>query len=288
MRLRAVGSRIGPPAEKRVAGRAGRAGDDEPVGDERREVALVDRDVEADDPGQGSPGDDDVVEGDVDLGPVAARRGAQDPALEGHPVLERVLAGAQAIERPDEVAGLDLREEADLADVDPEQRDVDVGDGPGGPQERAVAAEDDEDVRPGQLAGEDLVVRRGRRPVVEAAHRRPAGGPLAQLEGGLDGRVVGEADAPDARRSSQPPRAARSPVTMSSAMPPDRVAPDSKVQQELPIALRTEDRRRDDVLRRQARRARQPRRRPRSSSDGRPDRGRRRPGPGPGPPRTAA
>ena len=63
---------------ERVAGRAGRAGDDQAVGDERREVRVVDRDVEPADAGQRAAGDDDVVEGDESLDgrPSAAGRGS--------------------------------------------------------------------------------------------------------------------------------------------------------------------------------------------------------------------
>ena len=68
---------------ERIAGRAGRAGDDEAVGDERREVRVVDGDIEPADAGERAAGDDDVVEGDearrsVRIGVAAA----QDPALE--------------------------------------------------------------------------------------------------------------------------------------------------------------------------------------------------------------
>ena len=51
-----------------------------------------------------------------------------------------------------ELARLGLRQEADLAEVDAEERDVDLGDGAGGAQERAVAAEHDERVGGRQLA----------------------------------------------------------------------------------------------------------------------------------------
>ena len=47
--------------------------------------------------------------------------------------------------------GLGLGQEADLAEVDAEDRDVDLGDRSGGAQERAVAAEHDEHVGVAQL-----------------------------------------------------------------------------------------------------------------------------------------
>ena len=80
---------------ERVAGRAGRAGDDEAVGDERREVGVVDRHVEPADAGQRAARDDDVVEGEVDSG-VERLAAAQDPALERHPLVDPVLAGHDA------------------------------------------------------------------------------------------------------------------------------------------------------------------------------------------------
>ena len=70
-----------------------------------------------------------------------------------------------------EVAGLGLREEPDLAEVDAEQRDVDLGDRAGGAQERAVAAEDDERVGRRQLAEQRVVVAGLGLPLVDAAHR---------------------------------------------------------------------------------------------------------------------
>ena len=53
---------------------------------------------------------------------------------------------------------LRLRQEADLAEVDAEDRDVHLGHGPGRAQERAVAAEDDEGVGRRQLAQERVQV----------------------------------------------------------------------------------------------------------------------------------
>jgi hypothetical protein len=93
-----------------------------------------------------------------------------------------------------EVAGLGLRQEADLAEVDPEQRDVDLGDGPGGAQERAVAAQDHEDIGPGQLAQEAVEVAGLGLPVLDVAHAAPADGPGGRSTVGLDRRVVREAD----------------------------------------------------------------------------------------------
>ena len=57
-----------------------------------------------------------------------------------------------------EVGRLGLGQEADLAEVDAEERDVDLGDGARGAQERAVAAEHDERVGRRQLARERVEV----------------------------------------------------------------------------------------------------------------------------------
>src|SRR5262249_46981312 len=92
---------------------------------------------------------------------------------------------------------LGLREEAHLAQVDPQQRHVDLDHGPGRAQERAVAAQDDEDVRRWQLVAEALEVRRLGRPLGDSTHLAPAPGSLAELDGGLARGVVGEADPAD-------------------------------------------------------------------------------------------
>src|SRR5207245_2780901 len=103
-----------------------------------------------------------------------------------------------------ELAGLDLREEADLAEVDPEERDVHLGHGPGGAEERPVAAEDDEGIRGCQLPAELFEVLGLRGPVLDAVHLAPAGRPLAEVHRRVAGRVVGEPDPPD-RHGSPPP-----------------------------------------------------------------------------------
>ena len=95
--------------------------------------------------------------------PANRRAVAQDRALEGHPRLEREPARQEQLEHLLEIRRLDLREEADLADVDPEQRHVVADHGPGGAKERPVAAQHHEHVRAGQLAMEGLAVRRRRR-----------------------------------------------------------------------------------------------------------------------------
>ena len=83
---------------ERIAGRAGRAGDDQAVGDERREVGVVDGDVEPADAGERAAGDDDVVEGDV-ARVVDRLAAAQDPALERHPLVDREVGPSTILAR---------------------------------------------------------------------------------------------------------------------------------------------------------------------------------------------
>ena len=130
---------------ERVAGRARRARDHEAVGDERGEVRRPDRDVEPADPGERAAGDDDVVERVVRRRRRASPAG-QDPGLERHPLVDRVLAGDEMGEHSLQLGRLRLRQESDLAEVDAEERHVDLDHGPGGAEERSVATEDDEDV----------------------------------------------------------------------------------------------------------------------------------------------
>ena len=63
-----------------------------------------------------------------------------------------------------ELVRLDLRQEADLAEVDAEQGHVDLGDGPRRPQERAVAAEDDQGASSRAARGRAPRAPRRRRP----------------------------------------------------------------------------------------------------------------------------
>ena len=79
-----------------------------------------------------------------------------------------VLAGCDPGQDRLELARLGLREEADLAEVDAEDRDVDLGDGADRAQERAVAAEDDEGVGRRQLAQQGVEVARRGLPLVDA------------------------------------------------------------------------------------------------------------------------
>ena len=119
---------------------------------------------------------------------------AQDPALERHPFVDPVLALGDQPEHGLEVVALGLRQEADLAEVDPEQRDVHFRDRARRPKERAVAPEDDEHVRRRELAKEGRRVARRRFPLPDSADLAPAGGAGTELDRGLDRGVVGKPD----------------------------------------------------------------------------------------------
>src|SRR6185436_612093 len=122
------------------------------------------------------------------------------PAFERPPRLDLVAALDKLAEHGLDVLRLDLRQEPDLADVDAEQRHVVLDDRVGGAQERPIAAEHDEDIGPWQFTMQGVVVRGGRRPLGEVVRLRPARGALAQLDGGIAGRVVGEPDATNGLR----------------------------------------------------------------------------------------
>ena len=111
---------------------------------------------------------------------------AQDAALEHHPLLDPVVAVGDPAEDRLEVVRLDLGQEADLAEVDAEQRHVDLGDG-------ASAARRNVPSPPSTTR--TSVVGSSRRSAsmspAGAAHcstprtLAPAGGPLAQLDAPL-------------------------------------------------------------------------------------------------------
>src|SRR6185503_14651983 len=125
---------------------------------------------------------------------------AKDPALQRHALVDPVLAADDHLEHGLEVTRLGLRQEADLAQVDPEKRYVHLRHRPGGPQERAVAAEHDEEVGRRQLAQERLHLAGRRLPLGDAANAAPARSARAELDRRLDRRVVREPDPRDGHR----------------------------------------------------------------------------------------
>ena len=168
---------------------------------------------------------------------------APDPALDDHALVERELARDDAFQDGLEVGGLRLREEADLAKVDAEDRDVDLGHGASGAQERPVAAEHDQRVGRRQLAQQRVHVAGRGLPVVDVAHAAPAGGARRKLDRGLLRGVVGEPDAGDLHVPvAAVASAMRSPM---SAQP----GPACEMDEEFAVALRSEDRRGDDRAR---------------------------------------
>ena len=182
---------------ERVARGAGRARDDEAVGDEGREVGVVDRDVEAADAGERAAGDHDVVEREVAaLVRSACRRAGSAPSspirssIVNRPatILARTSSSspASAFDRKPTLPRLMPRIGTSTSAT---ARD--------GAQERSVAAEHDERVGRRELADQRVDVAGLELPVVDAADLAPAGRAGAQLDGRLDRRVVGEADPRD-------------------------------------------------------------------------------------------
>ena len=139
------------------------------------------------------------------------RGAAPDAAFERHPFLEAVLAGNDRGQDGLHVARLGLRQEPDLAEVDADQRHVDLGDGHRRPQERSVATEHHQDVRRRQLLDEPGRVAGGQLPFADPADAAPARGARAELDRGIDRRVVGEADPGDGHQPAT--SAMRSPIS---------------------------------------------------------------------------
>src|SRR5690606_21614295 len=134
---------------ERVRGRAGRRRDDDAVAPEGRQRPAVDLDDDLDHALPVGLLDGRLVEGpareDVALG--CADRDLADAAL-----LDLVVAGPDALDGGAEVLALGLGEEPDVAEVDAEDGDVGAAGELGRAQDRAVAAEDDDD-----LGGSDAV-----------------------------------------------------------------------------------------------------------------------------------
>ena len=166
----------------------GGAGHDQPVRDVRREVRRPDVHLQAHDPGQRAARDHDVVERD-ERAPGRAAAGPVDRSAQRHPRLQPVRAGPDLLEQRLELVGLGLGQEADLAEVHADERDVDLGHGPGRAQERAVAAEHHEHLRPRQRADE---ARPGRpRRASRLSMPRTAHQPVARAESSTASSLVG-------------------------------------------------------------------------------------------------
>ena len=116
-------------------------------------------------------------------------RSPVDRPAQRHPVLEAEAALDDPTEQLLELVGLGLREEADLAEVDAHDRHLRLGDGAGGPQERAVAAEHDEDVDPRE--GAEQRRRVARRRIAQLSIPRTAHQPVARAESSTASSLVG-------------------------------------------------------------------------------------------------
>ena len=149
----------------------------EPVGHVGGEVRRPDLHVEVDHAGQRAAGDDHVVQREERARRGVAARAVDRPA-QGHPVLEAIPAAGDLLEQLLELVGFGLGQEPDLAEVDPDHRDLGLGHGARRPQERAVTAEDDQDFDCRQRREEDGRVAGGHGPALDAARgrttRRPA------------------------------------------------------------------------------------------------------------------
>jgi hypothetical protein len=117
-----------------------------------------------------------------------------DLRVQRHARLEREIAGDELTQDRLHAAGLDLGQEADLAQVDSQQRHIYFRDGPGRPQECAVTAEHDERARVCEFADDGLSIPGRRRPVGDPAHLAPAFGALAQVQRRLLCGVVRKTD----------------------------------------------------------------------------------------------
>src|SRR4029450_4081194 len=126
---------------------------------------------------------------------------SDDPAFDRQALVEPELPGEDVLEDRFKVGRLGLRQEPDLAQVDAQERDVDLGDGSGRTQERAIAAEHHERVRRLQLLAKGVDVAGLRTPLIDATPTAPARGSSGEFDGRLDGRVVRKADALDRHAS---------------------------------------------------------------------------------------
>src|SRR4029079_8612388 len=121
----------------------------------------------------------------------------QDPAFDRKALVDRAVAGTDLLEHGIEVARLGLRQEPELAEVDAEQRDVDLGDGSCRAKERAITAEHDEGIGRRQLRREGFTIASLGAPFIDAAPASAPGGARHELAGALHRRVVCEADPTD-------------------------------------------------------------------------------------------
>ena len=123
---------------ERVGGGPGGGGHDDAVAAPGRQRAAVDLDGELEHPLARRLLDGHLVQGPGREHRVAVLEGVH---LEGHPLLDGVVARDDALDGGVEVFALGLGEEADVAEVDPEQGHARAAGELGAAQDRAVAAE---------------------------------------------------------------------------------------------------------------------------------------------------
>ena len=127
-----------------VGGGAGGGGDDDAVGTEGGDELIVDLDGVVAHAGDGAFGDDDVVEGVPLLDELSV---AEDLGAHHAADLDLGAVVAPGFEGGVEIREGDLGEEAEGAEVDAEDGCCGAGEGAGRGEERAVAPEDDDEVR---------------------------------------------------------------------------------------------------------------------------------------------
>ena len=160
----------------------GRGGDNDGVGADDADQRAVDLDVEVDRPAQPGAAQDDVVEG-VARGVGLGLGGVVERDVEHGALLDAVGAREQGVEAVAQALGRDLGEEGEAAHIDAEDARGVGHDGAGGAQHGAVAADADQQVGAGQVAGGALGVPGGGEPNV--------GDVGAEAVAQLDGEVAG-------------------------------------------------------------------------------------------------
>ena len=208
-----------PPGGERIGGRAGRRREHDPVAAPPRQRPVVDLD---DDLEHALPA------GLLDRGlvqrPAATGHGAvhHDRHVDGHPLLDVVVARDHPVDGRRKVVRLGLREEADVAEVDPEQRRPARSGELGGSQQGAVTAEHDDQLAPLGSRG------------LGGDRRRPGQRQLVGLVGQHEHRDPGVARTAGRRRAPRaaPPagrcgrRTARGVASVVTMVPPrQRVVP---------------------------------------------------------------
>ncbi len=177
-----------------VGRRSGRGRDDESVGFDVAHQLAIDGDVQLDHPRQRASGDDDVVQRQALGGGTAVPH----HAAEQHQArLGRCAARGQRLERGRDLGAAHFGEEAEMAEVDAEDRRVvgRVRHGAGGVEQRAVSAKRDDDVD---------VVPDGRRARPSSSARRARRRPRCRARGPACSRGCRARSPPPSSRRARP------------------------------------------------------------------------------------